>query len=46
LGRTPRGLRLVDLLIASTAVAEELALYTRNPGDVRGVEALLDVHVI
>lgn len=41
-GRKPRG-RAFDLLIASTAVAEGLDLYTRNPQDFRGLEELLNV---
>jgi predicted nucleic acid-binding protein len=45
-GRKARGPRLVDLLIASTALAEGLPLYTRNPGDVAGLDELLDVHVV
>lgn len=33
--REPRGSRTVDLLIAATALANELPLYTRNPDDLR-----------
>ena len=42
-GRKARGRRAVDLLIASTALAHDLALYTRNPDD---FAQLGDVRVI
>jgi predicted nucleic acid-binding protein len=42
-GRKARGARAVDLLIAATALALELPLYTRNPQDLRGLEDLLDI---
>jgi predicted nucleic acid-binding protein len=32
-GRKARGRRAIDLLIAATALAADLPLYTRNPGD-------------
>lgn len=39
-GRKPRG-RALDLMIASIAIAEGLALYTTNPADFAGLERLL-----
>lgn len=42
-GRKARGARAVDLLIAATALAADLPLYTRNPNDFRGVEELLEI---
>ncbi|AEH08849.1 MULTISPECIES: type II toxin-antitoxin system VapC family toxin [Protofrankia] len=40
--RTPRR-RLADLLIACVAIANDLPLYTINPGDFTGLEHLLQV---
>lgn len=42
-GRKARGRRAFDLLIASTALAAGLPLYTRNPSDFRELEALIEV---
>jgi predicted nucleic acid-binding protein len=42
IGRKPRA-RVADLLIASTAIAEGLPLFTTNPDDFRGLEHLLTV---
>ncbi|HEX2160965.1 MAG TPA: type II toxin-antitoxin system VapC family toxin [Thermoleophilaceae bacterium] len=42
-GRKARGRRAVDLLIAATAVAHQLPLYTRNAGDLAGLEPVLEI---
>jgi predicted nucleic acid-binding protein len=42
-GRKARGRRAVDLLIAATALAAGLPLYTRNPDDFIGLSDLLDI---
>lgn len=42
-GRKARGPRAVDLLIAASAVAADLPLYTRNVDRFRGLEHLLTV---
>jgi predicted nucleic acid-binding protein len=41
-GRKPRG-RLADLMIASIAMVNRLALYTTNPDDFTGFDELLVV---
>lgn len=40
--RDPRPRRM-DLLIAATASANNLPLYTRNPTDFKGLEAMLEI---
>ncbi len=40
-GRKARGARTADLLIAATAVAAGLPLYTRNPKNFAGLSALV-----
>jgi len=42
-GRKARGPRAVDLLIAATALAADLPLYTRNVDDFRGLEHLVTI---
>ena len=42
-GRKARGPRAVDLLIASVALANDLALVTRNPKDLRGLDDLIEL---
>jgi predicted nucleic acid-binding protein len=42
-GRRARGRRAIDLLIAATAVATGLPLYTRNPADFEGMGSLIEV---
>jgi hypothetical protein len=42
-GRKARGARGVDLLIAATACAMGLPVYTRNPEDFRSLQGLVDV---
>lgn len=45
-GRKPRGARAVDLLIAATALAAGLPLYTRNGEDFQAIEDLVDIIVL
>jgi predicted nucleic acid-binding protein len=42
-GRKPRGGRAVDLMIAATALAEGLPLFTRNPKDFVGLDDLVEI---
>ena len=42
-GRKARGRRATDLLIAATALAAGLPLYTRNPSDFAGLADLLEI---
>jgi predicted nucleic acid-binding protein len=42
-GRKARGARAVDLLIAATAAAEGLPLYTRNATDVAYLDGIVEV---
>ncbi len=42
-GRQARGRRSFDLLIAATALAHELPLYTRSPADLADLGDLLEV---
>ena len=42
-GRKARGARAVDLLIAATANAAQLPVYTRNPQDFKALEHLVEI---
>jgi predicted nucleic acid-binding protein len=42
-GRKARGARAVDLLIAATAHAAQLPLYTRNPDDFKALDNLVEI---
>jgi predicted nucleic acid-binding protein len=42
-GRKARGKRAMDLLIAATAVATRLPLYTRNIDDFSGLEGVVEI---
>ncbi len=44
-GRQPRR-RQFDLLIAAVVRANRLAVATRNPDDLAGLEDLVDVHAV
>jgi predicted nucleic acid-binding protein len=45
-GRKARGRRAMDLLIAATALAANLPLYTRNPDDFAGLSDILEIVAI
>lgn len=45
-GRKARGRRALDLIIAATALAANLRLYTRNPSDFEGLGGLVDVAAV
>jgi predicted nucleic acid-binding protein len=45
-GRKARGRRATDLLIAATALAADLPLYTRKPADFTGLSGLLEIVVV
>ena len=42
-GRKARGPRAFDLLIAATALAANVPMFTRNPGDFAGLDGLVEV---
>jgi hypothetical protein len=42
-GRRARGARAVDLMIAATALAHGLPLYTLNAADLRGLDDLIEI---
>jgi predicted nucleic acid-binding protein len=42
-GRKPRGSRTLDLMIAATALAHGLPLYTLNASDLRGLDDLIEI---
>lgn len=45
-GRTARGSRAIDLLIAATALSSEIPLYTTNPSDFAALDELIDVRTV
>jgi predicted nucleic acid-binding protein len=42
-GRKPRGPRSLDLMIAATALAYRLPLYTLNASDLKGLDDLIEI---
>jgi predicted nucleic acid-binding protein len=42
-GRKARGRRAMDLLIAATALAHGIPLFTCNPADFQGLDSLIDI---
>jgi predicted nucleic acid-binding protein len=45
-GRGVRGRRAVDLMVAATALAAGLPLFTRDAADLQGLEGLVEVVVV
>ncbi len=45
-GRRARGRRALDLLVAATALAADLPLFTRNPSDFDGLDALIQIAAV
>ena len=42
-GRKARGRRAMDLLIAATALAQDIPLFTCNPADFQGLDGLIEI---
>jgi predicted nucleic acid-binding protein len=42
-GRKARGRRAMDLLIAATALAQGIPLFTCNPADFQGLDSLIEI---
>jgi predicted nucleic acid-binding protein len=42
-GRKARGRRAIDLLIAATALAQDVPLFTCNPADFEGLDSLIEI---